>query len=62
LKVTKDSLTPLYYNSFALKYGSPKWQAWLNEFLFDLNATGKNAELYQKWFGSPLPFKLNPQY
>ena len=62
LKVTKDSLTPLYYNSFALKYGSPKWQAWLNEFLFDLNVTGKNSELYGKWFGGPLPFKLSPQY
>lgn len=62
LKVTTDSLTPLYYNSFAVKFGSPKWLAWLNEFLFELNETGKNAELYEKWFGTPLPFDLNPQY
>lgn len=62
LMVTADSLTPLYYNSFAVKYGSEKWLAWLNEFLFDLNVTGKNADLYQKWFGAEPNFVLNPQY
>lgn len=62
MKVTQDSLTPLYYNSFALKHGSPKWQAWLDEFLFQLNVSGQNAELHEKWFGGPLPFELNPQY
>lgn len=62
MKVTEDSLTPLYYNSFAVKHGSPKWLAWLDEFLFQLNVTGQNAELHEKWFGGPLPFELNPQY
>lgn len=62
LIVTTESLTPLYYNSFAVKYGSPKWLAWLNEFLFDLNVTGKNAALYEKWFGAEPTFVLNPQY
>lgn len=62
LEVSTDSLTPLYYNAFAIKHGSPKWQAWLNELIFQLNVSGQNAELQEQWFGGPLPFVLNPQY
>ncbi len=60
--VTSDSVVELYYNSFAIPQGQPNWLAVLNEFLFELNTSGKNAELYKKWFGVEPPFLLNPKF
>ncbi|MFV0461932.1 MAG: transporter substrate-binding domain-containing protein [Nostocoides sp.] len=62
LKVTNDALVPLEYNAFGVKQGEQTWLNWLNGFLFRLNASGKNVELYEKWFGSKPRFPLNPTY
>jgi polar amino acid transport system substrate-binding protein len=62
LAVTSDSLVPLEYNSFGVKQGDPTWLQWLNTFLFQLNTSGKNKELYQKWFGVPPKYPLHPAY
>lgn len=60
--VTSDSVIELYYNSFAIPQGQPNWLAFLNEFIFELNTSGKNAQLYKKWFGVEPPFPLNPKF
>lgn len=52
LRVTKDSLIPLEYNGFGVAQGQANWLAWMNQFIFWLNHTGKNRELYNKWFGT----------
>ena len=39
----------------AVAYGDFKWWHWLNLFFYELNASGKNAELYKKWFGTEPP-------
>lgn len=62
LTVTTDELVPLEYNAFGVKQGEQIWLNWLNQFLFRLNASGRNAELYNKWFGSQPRFPLNPGY
>jgi polar amino acid transport system substrate-binding protein len=62
LHVTSESVIELYYNSFAIPQGQPNWLAYLNEFIFQLNTSGKNKELYKKWFGVEPPFALNPQF
>jgi len=62
LTVTADSLVALEYNGFGVKQGDQTWLNWLNGFLFRLNTSGKNAELYEKWFGVPPRYPLNPQY
>jgi polar amino acid transport system substrate-binding protein len=51
LRVTHDSLIPLEHNGFGVAQGNPDWLEWQNQFIFWLNHTGKNRELYQKWFG-----------
>lgn len=51
LRVTADSLIPLEYNGFGVAQGQPNWLEWQNQFIFWLNHTGKNRELYNKWFG-----------
>jgi polar amino acid transport system substrate-binding protein len=35
---------------------------YLNQFLFDLNSSGKNLELYHKWFGVDPRFPLRPAF
>jgi polar amino acid transport system substrate-binding protein len=62
LEVTHDSLVPLEYNGFGLRQGDPDWLVWLNQFIFDINASGKNKELYVKWFGKEPSFPLKPAY
>ena len=62
LEVTHDSLVPLEYNAFGLRQGDVDWLNWLNQFIFKLNTSGKNKELYNKWFGTDPQFPLNPQY
>lgn len=62
LEVTADKLVPLEYNAFGVKQGEQIWLNWLNQFLFRLNVSGQNAELYKKWFGADQRFPLNPSY
>jgi polar amino acid transport system substrate-binding protein len=62
LEVTRDSLVALEYNGFGLRQGDPDWMSWLNLFIFDINASGRNRELYVKWFGKEPSFPLKPQY
>lgn len=62
LAVTNEALVPLEYNAFGVKQGDQIWTNNLNEFLFEINASGENARLYQKWFGSKPRYPLNPQY
>lgn len=38
--------------SIAIKQGDHEWLNYLNNFLTNLRFTGKNAQLYEKWFGS----------
>ncbi|MEG3131939.1 transporter substrate-binding domain-containing protein [Pantoea cypripedii] len=62
LTVTNEALVPLEYNAFGVKQGDQVWLNYLNEFLFEINASGENATLYQKWFGSKPRYPLNPQF
>ena len=62
LTVTNEALVPLEYNAFGVKQGDQVWTNYLNEFLFEINASGENARLYEKWFGSKPRYPLNPQY
>jgi polar amino acid transport system substrate-binding protein len=62
LSVTDEALVPLEYNGFGVKAGDQVWLNYLNEFLFEINASKLNAQLYQKWFGVAPRFPLNPQY
>jgi polar amino acid transport system substrate-binding protein len=52
LRVTHDSLIPLEHNGFGVAQGQLNWLEWQNQFIFWLNHTGKNRELYKKWFGA----------
>jgi polar amino acid transport system substrate-binding protein len=62
LSVTKEPLVPLEYNGMGVKQGDQVWVNWLNQFLFDYNTSGQNADAYQKWFGVKQQFPLRPQY
>lgn len=62
LVVTNEALVPLEYNAFGVKAGDQVWLNYLNLFLFQVNASKLNAQLYKKWFGAEPRFPLNPQY
>jgi polar amino acid transport system substrate-binding protein len=62
LTVTDEALVPLEYNAFGVKAGDQIWLNYLNLFLFQINASKMNAQLYKKWFGAEPRFPLNPQY
>ncbi|MEA3096598.1 transporter substrate-binding domain-containing protein [Caballeronia mineralivorans] len=62
LTVTDEALVPLEYNAFGVKAGDQVWLDYLNLFLFQINASKMNAQLYKKWFGADPRFALNPQY
>jgi polar amino acid transport system substrate-binding protein len=62
LEVVTSNLVPLEYNAFGVKQGDEVWRDYLNQFLFDLNTSGKNLELYRKWFGSDPRFPLRPAF
>jgi polar amino acid transport system substrate-binding protein len=62
LTVTDEALVPLEYNAFGVKAGDQVWLDYLNLFLFQVNASKQNAQLYKKWFGADPRFPLNPQY
>jgi polar amino acid transport system substrate-binding protein len=58
LQVVTSDLVPLEYNAFGVKQGDQVWLNYLNQFLFDLSSSGKNLELYRKWFGVDPRFPL----
>ncbi|RZF30930.1 transporter substrate-binding domain-containing protein [Paraburkholderia sp. UYCP14C] len=62
LAVTNEALVPLEYNAFGVKAGDQEWLNYLNLFLFNINASKLNAQLYNKWFGTDPHFPLNPQF
>ncbi|ARP83077.1 amino acid ABC transporter substrate-binding protein [Bordetella genomosp. 8] len=62
LIVTDEAPVPLQYNGFGLRQGDQVWLNYLNEFLFEISQSKVNAKLYEKWFGVPPRFALNPQY
>ena len=45
-----------------LPIGDQIWLNYINEFVFELNATGQNVELFTKYFGNPPFTNLEPQY
>ncbi|GGD79290.1 transporter substrate-binding domain-containing protein [Caballeronia grimmiae] len=61
LTVTNEALVPLEYNAFGVKAGDQVWLNYLNLFLFNINASKLNAQLYKKWFGVDPRYPLNPQ-
>jgi polar amino acid transport system substrate-binding protein len=62
LQVVTSNLVPLEYNAFGVKQGDQVWLDYLNQFLFDLSSSGKNLELYRKWFGVDPRFPLRPAF
>ena len=62
LEVVGDSLIALEYNAIGLARGDADWKDYLDLFVFIMNSSGKNDELYNKWFGESLPFTLTPQF
>lgn len=62
LEVVTSKLVPLEYNAFGVKQGDQVWTDYLNLFLFELNTSGKNLELYRKWFGADPRFPLRPAF
>jgi len=62
LEVVTSNLVPLEYNAFGVKQGDQVWIDYLNQFLFDLSSSGKNVELYRKWFGVAPRFPLRPAF
>lgn len=62
LEVVTSNLVPLEYNAFGVKQGDQLWIDYLNQFLFELNTSGKNLELYRKWFGADPRFPLRPGF
>jgi polar amino acid transport system substrate-binding protein len=62
LVVTNEALVPLEYNAFGVKAGDQEWLNYLNLFLFNINASKLNAQLYKKWFGADPRYPLNPQF
>ncbi|AXF17087.1 transporter substrate-binding domain-containing protein [Paraburkholderia caledonica] len=62
LTVTNEALVPLEYNAFGVKAGDQAWLNYLNLFLFNINASKLNAQLYKKWFGVDPRYPLNPQF
>lgn len=62
LKVTKDSVVPLEYNSIGVPAGDPAWLQWVNTWLREFNTSGQAEAVYKKWFGVHRVYPLNPSY
>ena len=62
LCVVGDSIITLEYNAIGVAKGDQDWLNYLNLFVFQMATSGKNDELYRKWFGESLPYRLNPEY
>ena len=45
--------------AMAVKRGDHDWLNYLNSFIRNFNASGDNAELYKKWFGTEMPKIVN---
>ncbi|CVI63493.1 transporter substrate-binding domain-containing protein (plasmid) [Agrobacterium leguminum] len=43
------------YNGIGVRRGDQEWLNWVNQFVFEMNATGKSKEIYRKWFGADMP-------
>jgi len=62
LEEVGDSLIPLEYNAVGVRKNDQEWLNYINLFVFDMNKSGTNDQLYQKAFGKKLPYNLNPQF
>ena len=62
LEEVGDSIVTLEYNAFGVRKNDQEWLNYMNLFVFEINRTGKNQELYQKWFGKKLPYPLTPTF
>lgn len=62
LEAVGDSLVPPEFNAFGVRKNDQEWLNYVNLFVFEMNRTGKNQELYKKWFGAKLPYELNPGF
>lgn len=62
LESVGDSLIPVEYNAAGLRKNDQEWLNYVNLFIYDMNSSGKNANLYQQWFGKKLQYSLNPQF
>jgi len=60
IKVVGEPFTTLYWG-FGVRKGDYDWVNYLNVFIRELNISGKNEELYSKWFGGAKPLKLTPE-
>jgi len=62
VKVVGDPLATISYNSIMLPIGDQICLNYINEFVFEINATGKNVELFTEYFGNPPFTNFEPQY
>lgn len=62
LEEVGDSLIPLEYNAVGVRKNDQEWLNYINLFVFEMNKSGTNDQLYQKAFGKKLPYNLNPQF
>lgn len=62
VKTVGDPLATISYNSIMLPLGDQVWLNYINEFVFELNATGTNVELFTQYFGNAPFTSLEPQY
>lgn len=62
IKVVGESLASMDYNAMMIPLDDYVWAEYLNLFVWNMNVTGENAALYEKWFGSPPKFALNPEF
>lgn len=61
IKVVGEPFTTLYWG-LGVRKGDYDWVNYLNIFLRDFNISGKNQEIYGKWFGGAKPLKIIPDY
>ena len=61
IKVVGEPFTTAYWG-FGVRKGDYDWVNYLNIFIRDINISGKNQEIYGKWFGGAKPLKLIPDY
>lgn len=62
LEEVGDSLITLEYNAVGVRKNDQEWLNYINLFVFEMNKSGTNDQLYQKAFGKKLPYHLNPQF
>lgn len=62
VKVVGDPLASISYNSIMLPIGDQIWLNYINEFIFEFNSSGQNAQLFKQFFGSEPFTSLEPQY